>query len=361
MATRTLSPLALIAQQIEKRNGAGCVVILGSRSAESVPVIPTGSIQLDHALGCGGLPRGRIVEIYGPESSGKTTLALHAIAETQKLGGYAAFVDVEHALDAAYAARLGIDPDRVLLSQPDYGEQALDIVQSVVASGQIDVVVLDSVAALVPKAELDGEMGDAFVGVHARLMSQALRKLTGLAANSGCTIIFINQIREKIGVMFGSPETTTGGRALKFFASVRLDVRKIGTVKDGDEIRGNRVKVKVVKNKMAAPFREVEFELRFGHGIDRLGELVDASVDTGVVQKAGSWFSFGDQRLGQGREQAREAMAGSPVMRGAIEDAVLRKLGLDYLDPGTKQQRIRPMAETAAAPVEGVSLAAAAR
>lgn len=359
MSARTLSPLALIAQQIEKKIGAGTVVVLGSRSAESIPVISTGSLLLDHALGCGGLPRGRIVEIYGPESSGKTTLALHAIAETQKLGGYAAFVDVEHALDAGYAARLGIDPDRVLLSQPDYGEQALDIVQAMVASGQIDVVVLDSVAALVPKAELDGEMGDAFVGVHARLMSQALRKLTGLAANSGCTIIFINQIREKIGVMFGSPETTTGGRALKFFASVRLDVRKIGTVKDGDEIRGNRVKVKVVKNKMAAPFREVEFELRFGHGIDRLGELVDAGVDSGVIQKAGSWFSFGDQRLGQGREQARETLDGAPVMRGAIEEAVRRKLGLDYLDPGTKQQRVRPH-EAPAASTEAASLAATA-
>ncbi|WP_080507581.1 recombinase RecA [Bryobacter aggregatus] len=358
MNGRALSPLAQIAQQLEKKNGSGSVVVLGSRAAESVPVIPTGSLQLDHALGCGGLPRGRIIEIYGPESSGKTTLALHAIAEVQKLGGYAAFVDVEHALDAVYAARLGVDPERVLLSQPDYGEQALDIVQSMVATGQIDLIVLDSVAALVPKAELDGEMGDAFVGVHARLMSQALRKLTGLAATTGCTILFINQIREKIGVMFGSPETTTGGRALKFFASVRLDVRKLSVVKDGEEIRGNRVKVKVVKNKMAAPFREVEFEIRFGRGIDRLGELVDASVETAVLQKSGSWFSYGDQRLGQGREQAREALEGAPVMRGAIEDAVLRKLGLDYLDAGTKQQRVRPQ-EAPAIP-EPVRVAAAA-
>jgi recombination protein RecA len=358
MATRTLSPLALIAQQLEKKIGTGSVVVMGSRSAESIPVIPTGSLQLDHALGCGGIPRGRVIEIFGPESSGKTTLALHIIAEVQKLGGCAGFVDVEHALDAAYAARLGIDPERVLLSQPDYGEQALDITQSMVASGQIDLVVLDSVAALVPKAELDGEMGDAFVGTHARLMSQAMRKLTGLTSNHNCTIIFINQIREKIGVMFGSPETTTGGRALKFFASQRLEVRKTTSVKDGDEIRGNRVKVKVVKNKMAAPFREVEFEIRFGKGIDRLGEIVDAGVDLGIIQKSGSWYSFGDQRLGQGREQAREALEQSPVIRGAIEDAVLKKMGLDYLDAGTQQQRIRPNRETVAAPSEEQRLAA---
>jgi len=345
MAIRALSPLALIAQQLDKKNGAGSVVVLGSRAAESVPVVPTGSLQLDSALGCGGYPRGRIIEVFGPESSGKTTLALHAIAETQRLGGYAGFIDVEHALDASYAARLGIDPERVLLSQPDYGEQALDITQSMVASGQIDLVVIDSVAALVPKAELDGEMGDAFVGVHARLMSQALRKLTGLASQNNCTILFINQIREKIGVMFGNPETTTGGRALKFFASQRLEIRKTTSVKDGDEIRGNRVKVKVVKNKMAAPFREVEFEIRFGKGIDRLGEIVDAATEAGIVQKAGSWLTFGEQRLGQGRDQARDTLEQTPVLRGAIEDALLQKLGLDYLDPGTQQQRIRPNRE----------------
>jgi recombination protein RecA len=342
MSGRTLSPLALIAQQLEKKIGTGTVVVMGSRAAESVPVIPSGSLQLDHALGCGGLPRGRVIEIYGPESSGKTTLALHAIAEVQKLGGYAGFIDVEHALDASYAARLGVNPDRVLLSQPDYGEQALDITQSMVASGQIDLVVVDSVAALVPKAELDGEMGDAFVGVHARLMSQALRKLTGLTANHNCTIIFINQIREKIGVMFGNPETTTGGRALKFFASQRIEVRKTTSVKEGDEIRGNRVKVKVVKNKMAAPFREVEFEIRFGRGIDRLGEIIDAGVATGIVTKTGSWYSFGEQRLGQGREQAREAIDQSAELRATIENAVLRQMGLDYIDAGTAQQRIRP-------------------
>lgn len=346
MAARTLSPLALIAQQLEKKNGSGSVVVLGSRAAESIPVIPTGSILLDHALGCGGLPRGRIIEVYGPESSGKTTLALHAIAETQKLGGYAGFIDVEHALDAAYAARLGIDPDRVLLSQPDYGEQALDITQAMVASGQIDLVVVDSVAALVPKAELDGEMGDAFVGVHARLMSQALRKLTALASSHNCTILFINQIREKIGVLFGNPETTTGGRALKFFASQRLEIRKTTAVKSGEEIRGTRVKVKVVKNKMAAPFREVEFEIRFGHGIDRCGELIDAGLESGIIVKSGIWFHFGEQRLGQGREQSREVLAQAPILRGAIEDAILRKMGLDYLDAGTPTQRIRPSSET---------------
>jgi len=358
MSARTLSPLALIAQQLEKKIGPGSVVVMGSRSAESLPVIPTGSVLLDHALGCGGYPRGRVIEIYGPESSGKTTLALHAIAETQKLGGYAGFVDVEHALDANYAAKLGVDLNRVLLSQPDYGEQALDITQSMVASGQIDLVVVDSVAALVPKAELDGDMGDAFVGIHARLMSQALRKLTGLVSSHNCSIIFINQIREKIGVMFGSPETTTGGRALKFFASQRLDVRRIASVKEGDEIRGNRVKVKVAKNKMAAPFREVEFEIRFGRGIDRLGEIVDSGVDLGVIQKSGSWYSFSEQRLGQGREQAREALDQSPVLRGAVEDAVLNKMGLNYIDAGTHQQRIQPKSELTATKPEEQKLAA---
>jgi recombination protein RecA len=303
-------------------------------------------LQLNHALGCGGYPRGRIIEIYGPESSGKTTLALHAIAETQRAGGYAGFVDVEHALDATYATRLGVDPERVLISQPDYGEQALEVVHHMVATGQIDLVVLDSVAALLPKAELEGEMGDAFVGTHARLMSQALRKLTGLASSHGCTLIFINQIREKIGVMFGSPETTTGGRALKFFASQRLDVRKLAAVKEGEEIRGNRVKVKVVKNKMAAPFREVEFELRFGMGIDAVGEMIDAGVEQGVIQKAGSWYSFGEHRLGQGKDQAREAVLASDVMRAALEDKLNRALGLEYLDAGTRRQRIRPYAET---------------
>lgn len=347
MSTRTNSPLALLAQQLEKKNGSGSVIVLGSRAADSIPVIPSGSLLLDSALGCGGYPRGRIVEIYGPESSGKTTLALHAIAETQKLGGYAAFIDVEHALDANYATKLGVDPNRVLLSQPDHGEQALEITNSIVASGQIDLVVVDSVAALVPRAELEGEMGDSFVGVHARLMSQALRKLTGLAATQQTTIIFINQIREKIGVMFGSPETTTGGRALKFFASQRLDVRKLTAVKDGDQVRGNRTKVKVVKNKMAAPFREVEFEIRFGVGIDRIGELVDAGIEEGVIAKAGSWLSYGDVRLGQGREQAAELIRNDVTLRSTLEQALRVQLGLDYIDSGTRTQRIRPEAESA--------------
>jgi recombination protein RecA len=348
MTGRTLSPLALIAQQLEKKTGSGSVVVLGSRAAESVPVIPSGSLRLDQSLGCGGYPRGRVVEIYGPESSGKTTLALHAIAEAQKLGGYAGFVDVEHALDASYAARLGVDPERVLLSQPDYGEQALEITQAMITSGQIDLVVVDSVAALVPKAELDGEMGDAFVGVHARLMSQAMRKLTGLAATHQCTLIFINQIREKIGVMFGNPETTTGGRALKFFASQRLEVRKLAAIKEGEEICGNRVKVKVVKNKMAAPFREAEFEVRFGVGIDRLGEILDGAVETNLVNKAGSWYSFGQQRLGQGRDQARAALEQDPLLRQTLEQGVLREYGLEYLDAGGPRQRIRPSSELAA-------------
>lgn len=361
MNARKLSPLALIAKQLEQKSGAGTVVIMGSRAAESTPIIPTGSLQLDHALGCGGFPRGRVIEIFGPESSGKTTLALHAIAEAQKLGGYAAFIDVEHALDSAYAARLGVDPERVLLSQPDYGEQALEIAHAMLSSGQIDLVVVDSVAALVPKAELDGEMGDAFVGTHARLMSQAMRKLTGVASTHKATLIFINQIREKIGVMFGSPETTTGGRALKFFASQRIEVRKSTAIKEGDEIRGNRVKVKVVKNKMAAPFREIEFDIRFGQGIDRPGELIEAGVSAGVVQKAGAWYSFGEQRLGQGKEQARETLLQSPVLRGAIEDAVLRQLGLDFIDAGTALQRIRPQSEESlAATAEGVGGFAAA-
>lgn len=346
MTGRTLSPLALIAQQLEKKSGTGTVVVLGSRAAESVPVIPSGSLRLDQSLGCGGYPRGRVIEIYGPESSGKTTLALHAIAEAQKLGGYAGFVDVEHALDASYAARLGVDPERVLLSQPDYGEQALDITQAMITSAQIDLVVVDSVAALVPKAELDGEMGDAFVGVHARLMSQAMRKLTGLAATHQCTLIFINQIREKIGVMFGNPETTTGGRALKFFASQRIEVRKLAAVKEGEEMIGNRVKVKVVKNKMAAPFREAEFEVRFGLGIDRLGEILDGAVEANLVTKAGSWYSFGQQRLGQGREQARAALEQDPLLRQTLEQGVLREFGLEYLDAGGPRQRIRPHGET---------------
>jgi recombination protein RecA len=339
--SRTASPLALLAQQIEKASGASSVIVLGSRSAECVPVIPTGSLQLDHALGCGGLARGRIIEVYGPESSGKTTLTLHGIAEAQKLGGNAGFIDVEHALDPQYAQRLGVDLNRLIFNQPDNGEQALEVAHSMIASGQIDIVVLDSVAALVPKAELDGEMGDAFVGLHARLMSQAMRKLVAAAATHNCCLVFINQIREKIGVMFGSPETTTGGRALKFYASQRLEVRRVATIKNGEEARGNKVKVKVVKNKLAAPFREVEFEIRFGQGIDRLGELVDGAVDHGIVAKNGSWLSFAGERLGQGRDQAIESLRENAVLAAAIESSLREKWNLVFTEPGTRRQRIR--------------------
>ncbi|MDX2269683.1 MAG: recombinase RecA [Bryobacter sp.] len=352
VATRTLSPLAQIALQIEKAASGAKVTVLGSRVAESVPVIPTGSLQLDHALGCGGFARGRIVEVYGPESSGKTTLALHAIAEVQKQGGLAAFIDVEHALDPTYAQRLGVDLDRLLFTQPDFGEQALEVANAMIATGEIDLVVVDSVAALVPKAELDGDMGDSFVGLHARLMSQAMRKLIAAAAHHNCCLLFINQIREKIGVMFGSPETTTGGRALKFYASQRLEVRRTGQVKEGDEVRGNKVKVKVVKNKLSAPFREVEFEIRFGQGIDRWGEIVDAAAEHGVVTRSGSWFSFAQERLGQGREQAVATLKENRELARIIETALYEKLGLTFEDPGTRRQRLRikPTSETAAAP-----------
>jgi recombination protein RecA len=345
VSSRTLSPLALLAQQVEKNTGASSVIVLGSRAADSVPVISTGSLQLDHALGCGGLARGRIIEVYGPESSGKTTLTLHAIAEAQKLGGNCGFIDVEHALDATYAQKLGVDLDKLLFTQPDHGEQALEVAHSMITTGQIDLVVVDSVAALVPKAELDGEMGDAFVGLHARLMSQAMRKLVAAAATHQCCLIFINQIREKIGVMFGSPETTTGGRALKFYASQRLEVRRISSVKTGEEVRGNKVKVKVVKNKLAAPFREVEFEIRFGQGIDRLGELIDAANEAGIVTRAGAWFSFAEHRLGQGRDQSIETLKDTPSLALAIESALREKLGLVFVDAGTRKQRIRPQME----------------
>jgi recombination protein RecA len=348
VSARTVSPLALLAQQVEKTTGATSVIVLGSRSADSVPVIPTGSFQLDHALGCGGLARGRIVEIYGPESSGKTTLTLHAIAEAQRLGGNCAFIDVEHALDSMYAQKLGVDLEKLIFTQPDHGEQALEVAHALISSGQIDLVVVDSVAALVPKAELDGDMGDAFVGLHARLMSQAMRKLVAAAATHQCCLIFINQIREKIGVMFGSPETTTGGRALKFYASQRLEVRRIASVKTGDEVRGNKVKVKVVKNKMAAPFREVEFEIRFGHGIDRIGELIDAAHEAGIVTRAGAWFSFAEHRLGQGRDQAAETLKDTPSLAKAIESALRDKLGLVFVDEGTRKQRIRPQMDQGA-------------
>jgi recombination protein RecA len=297
---------------LEKQYGRNTVIRLGSREIIAVPIIPTGSISLDSALGVGGLPRGRVVEIFGPESSGKTTIALHAIAEAQRAGGVAAFIDAEHALDPAYSKRLGVDIDNLLVSQPDNGEQALEIAHSLIQSQVIDIVVVDSVAALVPKAELDGEMGDCHVGLHARLMSQALRKLTGVVARSNTLLIFINQIREKIGVMFGNPETTTGGRALKFYSSVRIEVRRAGTIKDGDKITGSRTKIKVVKNKVAAPFREVEIDLIHGEGISREGDLIDTGVTLGVVEKSGSWLSYGGERIGQGRENARTFLKEHP-------------------------------------------------
>jgi recombination protein RecA len=315
--------------QIEKQFGKGSILRLGSKDAiVPISVISTGSISLDSALGAGGFPRGRICEIYGPESSGKTTIALQVVAEAQKTGGMAAFIDVEHALDPVYARKLGVDVDNLLVSQPDYGEQALEITAALVASGSIDVLVVDSVAALVPKAELDGEMGDSHVGLQARLMSQALRKLTGVVSKSKTCLIFINQIREKIGVMFGSPETTTGGRALKFYSSVRIDIRRIAAIKDGDAVVGNRTKVKVVKNKLASPFREAEFDIVYGEGISREGDLIDLGVAQGIVEKSGSWLSYKGDRIGQGRENAKQFLKDNLDMRGAIELELRKALGL---------------------------------
>ena len=315
--------------QIEKQFGKGSIIRLGSKDAVvPVSVIPTGSISLDAALGVGGFPRGRINEIYGPESSGKTTIALQVIAEAQKLGGMAAFIDVEHALDPIYARKLGVDVDNLLVSQPDYGEQALEITGALIGSGSIDVLVLDSVAALVPKSELDGEMGDSHMGVQARLMSQALRKLTGMVSKSKTCLIFINQIREKIGVMFGNPETTTGGRALKFYSTIRLDIRRIAAIKDGDAVVGNRTKVKVVKNKVASPFREAEFDIIYGEGVSKEGDLIDLGVAQNIVEKSGSWFSYKGERIGQGRENARQFLRDNRDMRTAIDTELRRQLGL---------------------------------
>jgi recombination protein RecA len=311
--------------QLEKQFGRGSVLRLGSHNVVPVSVIRSGSISVDAALGVGGFPRGRIVEIFGPESSGKTTLALHVIAEAQKAGGTAAFIDAEHALDPAYARKLGVDTDNLLVAQPDYGEQALEIASSLVGSGAVDVVVIDSVAALVPKAELDGEMGDCHVGLHARLMSQALRKLAGSVSRTNTCLVFINQIREKIGVMFGSPETTTGGRALKFYASVRADVRRIATLKDGDTVTGNRTRVKMVKNKVAAPFREAEFDVIYGEGISLEGDLIDLGAAKAVLEKSGSWLSYHGERMGQGRENARQFLKQRPEVRDQL-DAELRAL-----------------------------------
>jgi len=315
--------------QIEKQFGKGSIMRLGQKGAIApVEAISTGSISIDYALGIGGLPRGRVVEIFGPESSGKTTLSLQVIAEAQRAGGMAAFVDAEHALDAQYAQKLGIDLENLLVSQPDHGEQALEIVEVLVRSNSVDVVVVDSVAALVPKAEIEGEMGEAQMGLQARLMSQALRKLTGVVAKSKTTLIFINQLREKIGVMFGNPETTTGGRALKFYSSVRIDIRRIATIKDGDQVTGGRTRVKVVKNKMAPPFREAEFDIMYGEGISREGDLLDLAVEKRIIEKSGAWFAYQGERLGQGRENAKQFLKDNPAVRQAIEDRVRRDLGL---------------------------------
>jgi recombination protein RecA len=309
--------------QIERAFGKGSIMRMGSKgTGEAIEVISSGSLGLDLALGIGGLPRGRVIEIYGPESSGKTTLALHAIAEAQKRGGVCAFVDAEHALDPTYARKLGVDVDNLLISQPDTGEQGLEIADTLVRSGSIDVLVIDSVAALVPRAELEGEMGDTHVGLHARLMSQALRKITGSVSRSNTMLIFLNQIRLKIGVMFGNPETTTGGNALKFYASIRMEIRRIGSIKDREEVTGNQTRVKVVKNKLAPPFREVQFDIMFGEGISKVGELVDLGVKAGVVEKSGAWFSYDSQRIGQGRENAKQFLRDHPATRDAIEKRI---------------------------------------
>lgn len=317
--------------QVEKSFGKGSAMRLGDRPEQNVEVIPTGSLALDMALGIGGLPRGRVVEIYGPESSGKTTLALHVVANAQREGGVAAFIDAEHALDPVYARNLGVDTDSLIVSQPDNGEQALEIADMLIRSGALDVIVIDSVAALVPKAEIEGEMGDSHVGLQARLMSQALRKMTGALAQAGTTAIFINQLREKIGVMFGNPETTTGGKALKFYSSVRLDIRRIAALKNGEDIVGNRTRVKVVKNKMAPPFKSAEFDVLYGEGISREGSVLDMALQVGVVKKSGSWFTYGDGQLGQGRENVRRFLKEHPEVTNEIESKVKVEFGL--LDP----------------------------
>ena len=328
MSAEKQKALAAALAQIEKQFGKGSVMKMGDAEVEPVQVVSTGSLGLDVALGVGGLPRGRVVEIYGPESSGKTTLTLQVVAEMQKLGGTCAFIDAEHALDVTYAGKIGVDVPELLISQPDTGEQALEIADALVRSGSIDLIVIDSVAALVPKAEIEGEMGDSLPGLQARLMSQALRKLTGTIKKTNCMVIFINQIRMKIGVMFGSPETTTGGNALKFYASVRLDIRRIGSIKKGDEVVGNETKVKVVKNKVAPPFREAIFDILYGQGVSREGEIIDLGVEAKVVEKSGAWYSYGGERIGQGRDNCREYLRENPDLAREIENKVRESLGI---------------------------------
>jgi recombination protein RecA len=320
--------LELALAQIDKQYGKGSIMRLGERPVVAMPIIPTGSIALDIALGVGGLPRGRIVEIYGPEAGGKTSLALHAVASAQRNGGIAAFIDAEHALDPEYAKAIGVDTDSLLVSQPDTGEQALEIADMLIRSGALDIIVIDSVAALVPRAEIEGEMGDSHVGLQARLMSQALRKITGALSNSGTTAIFINQLREKVGVMFGSPETTSGGRALKFYASVRLDVRRIESLKDGGDVVGNRTRVKVVKNKVASPFKQAEFDIMYGKGVSREGSLIDVGVEQGIVRKSGAWYTYDGDQLGQGKENVRSFLKDNPDVASEIEKKILEKLGV---------------------------------
>lgn len=331
-STDKLKALQLTLDKLEKSYGKGTIMKLGDQAVEAIDSISTGSIGLDIALGIGGLPKGRVIEIYGPESSGKTTLAIHAIAESQKKGGIAAFIDAEHAFDKYYAKKLGVDIENLLISQPDNGEQALEIADNLIRSGAIDIIVIDSVAALVPKAEIEGEMGDSKMGLQARLMSQALRKLTGTISKTGCCCIFINQLREKIGVMFGNPETTTGGNALKFYASVRLDIRRTSQIKDADEVSGNRVKVKVVKNKVAPPFRIAEFDVMFGQGISKAGEIIDLGVDFDIIKKSGSWFSYGDTKLGQGRDGVKQILLDNPDLMDELEVKIKEIVTADKLE-----------------------------
>ncbi len=337
-------------QQIEKDFGKGAVMKLGENAKMNVEHIPTGSLSLDAALGIGGLPRGRIVEIYGPESSGKTTVALHCVAEAQKKGGIAAFIDVEHALDPIYAAKLGVDIDSLLVSQPDTGEQALEIAEQLIRSGAIDIVVIDSVAALVPKAEIEGDMGDSHVGLHARLMSQALRKLAGALSKANCVAIFINQLREKVGVIYGNPEVTTGGRALRFYASVRIDIRKQEAIKDGTTVIGNRTRARVVKNKVAPPFKEAEFDIMYGEGISRVGEIIDLGVKTGVLKRSGAWFYYGEQRMGQGRDNTKITLQQNPELAKEISDLVMEKLQEVTLSQLAKKPEEAPAPEKEAKP-----------